>query len=174
MSNRHIKKIMGFTLIEVMVSVFIFFIVLEGLFLVMTIGRRSWYVADTEIALQQELRKAMRQITTDLYHSGANQVSIPANSTIYNTISFNVSQGATSSGAINWSSSPIDYSLSSGQIIRTEDGQMRVIANNITAFNLWRKAASADIVRINMTAQKTTIPGQLINASLDSAVLLRN
>ncbi|MFH1691622.1 MAG: hypothetical protein ABIC68_03490 [Candidatus Omnitrophota bacterium] len=174
MSYRHTKKVMGFTLIEIMVSVFIFFIVLEGLFLVMTIGRRSWYTADTGIALQQELRKAMGQITTDLYHSGTNQVSLPANSSVYNSISFNVSQGITVAGAINWSSSPITYNLTAGQIIRNEGGQVRVVANNISVFDLWRQAASSDIVRINMTAQKTTVSGQIMNASLDSAVLLRN
>ncbi len=174
MRYQSLKKSGGLTLIEVMVSVCILFIVLEGLYLVMTIGHRSWYIADTEISLQQDLRKAIRQITVDLYHSGPNQMSIIADGTIYNNISLFVSEGITAGGAINWSSSPIGYILTGGQIIRTEGGQSRVVANNISGFDLWRQAATSDIVRINITAQRMTVSGQLINASLDSAVLLRN
>lgn len=169
-----IKQTEGLTLVEVMVSVFILFVVLQGLYLVMSTGRRSWYVADTEISLQQDLRKAMWQISGDLYHSGTNQISIEANGTIYNSVSFNVSEGVTGGGAINWSSIPISYVLSGNQIIRTEGAQTKVIANNITGFDLSRQVGSLDIVRINITAQRMTVSGQLINASLDSAVLLRN
>lgn len=174
MRNQNIKAIKGLTLIEVMVSVFILFVVLEGLYLVMTTGHRSWYIADTEVSLQQDLRKALWQITADLYHSGPNQMSVLADGIVYHNVSFNVSEGITAAGAINWSSNPIAYGLTGSQIIRTEGGQTKIIANNITGFDLWRMAATSDIVRLNITAQRATVSGQLINASLDSVVLLRN
>ncbi|MBI5873879.1 MAG: prepilin-type N-terminal cleavage/methylation domain-containing protein [Candidatus Omnitrophica bacterium] len=164
----------GFTLIEVLVVVFLASIIFSALFMVMSSGRTTWYSADTQISLQQEMRKAMRQIADDMRQSGISQISIPADSTTYSSISFNVSEGAGASGVINWSSSPINFSLSGGQIIRTDGSTTRVLANNITSLGFTRQFTSPKVVRTNITAQKTSAFGGVLNATLDSAVALRN
>ncbi|HAJ57807.1 MAG TPA: hypothetical protein DCL35_08640 [Candidatus Omnitrophica bacterium] len=164
----------GFTLIEVLVVVLLSSVIFSALFMVMSSGRTTWYEAETQIALQQELRKAMRQITDDMRQSGMSQISIPADSVAYSSISFNVSEGAGGSGSIDWSPIPINMSLSGGQIIRADGSTTRVLANNITALGFVRLFTSPKIVRINMTAQKTSTFGRVLNATLDSAIALRN
>lgn len=164
----------AFTLFEVLVVVLLASVVFAGLFLVMSSGRTTWYSADTRIALQEELRKAMRQISDDLRSSGATQISIPADGAAYSSVSFNISEGAFGAGAVNWSTDAINYSLSSGQIIRARGADNRVIANNITNLIFVRQVASSRVVRINVTASKSTVFGGVLNASLDSAVALRN
>jgi hypothetical protein len=160
-------------LFELLIAVFIASIIFMALFMMMSSGRANWHRTDTQIALQQELRKAMRQITEDLRQSGISRVSVPADSANYSNISFAVAEGATT-GAIIWSPNEIDYSLSGGQIIRTYNTDMRVIANNITSMVFRRFPATYTIVRINLTSQKRSVTGQLINASVGSAVTLRN
>lgn len=164
----------AFTLVEVLVVVLLASVVFSALFMVMSSGRTSWYSADTQIALQEELRKAMRQISDDLRQSGVSQISIPADGTSYSAVSFNVSEGAGGSGAITWSGDAVNYTLSSGQIIRAYGAETRVIANNITNLSFLRQVASSKVVRINVTAERSTVFGSVLNASLDSAVALRN
>ncbi|MFH0877204.1 MAG: prepilin-type N-terminal cleavage/methylation domain-containing protein [Candidatus Omnitrophota bacterium] len=164
----------GFTLIEVLVVMLISTVVIGALMITMSAGRTSWYSGDTQISVQQELRKALGQISDDLRLSSESQISVLANGIPYNATSFNVSQGVLSTGAINWSANPIVYALASGQIMRTQGASVRVVANNITSMIFVRQTASSDVVRINLTAQKATPFGHILNATVASAVFLRN
>lgn len=163
----------GFTLLELMIVAALVAIIGAALFMAMSAGRTSWYEADTQIALQQELRKAMGQVTVDLMQSSKTQVSIPADGAIYGSIVFNISQGVFSNGTINWGT-PVSYALIGGQINRTQGGVSRILANNITRMDFRRQVLSSNIVRINLTVQKSTVFNRLLNASLESAVSLRN
>lgn len=164
----------GLTLVEVMVVIFISTVVISALMMVMSTGRRTWYLGDAQVAVQQELRKAMTQMADDLRSSGESKVLLPADGNTYGSISFSVAQGITGGGLINWSSDSISYGLSSGQVIRTFGAGTRVIANNITQLTFARNAASPKVVRINLTATKATPFSQTLNASVYSAISLRN
>ncbi len=50
----------------------------------------------------------------------------------------------------------------------------RIIANNITVLTFTRYGNLTKVVRINMTTQKSTVSGRLLNASLVSEANLRN
>lgn len=163
----------GFTLLEMMIVAALVAIIGSALFMAMSTGRTSWYEADTQIALQQELGKAMRQITDDVVQSSKTQISIPADGVVYSSLTFNISRGVLSNGIINWSM-PITYALVGGQINRSQGSASRILANNITQMNFRRQVLSSNIVRINLTAQKSTVLNRLLNASLESAVSLRN
>ena len=164
----------GLTLLETMVVVAMLSFVFAALIMVMSSGRTSWSEADSRIALQQDLRRAASEIVKDLSQSGQGKVSCPADNAAYTSISFNQSQGALSSGAINWSTSPITFSLSGNQVLETQGGDSRVLANNVTSLTFTRQIASPRVVRVNMTTARSTTFGRAVNATLASSVFLRN
>ena len=49
----------GFSLVETMVTVFIFVILAGGLYATLQVGDSSWQTNQTKVELQQELRKAI-------------------------------------------------------------------------------------------------------------------
>ena len=164
----------GFTLLEAMVVLLISTVIIAALFMTMTSGRSSWSTADTEISLQQDLRKAIVTMGQELRDSGNAHISCLANGTPQSSISFNVSQGVDGTGNMIWSTIPVNYSVISGQLVRTENGNSEILANNITSLAFVRTASAVNIVRINLTAQRTTQFSRLINASSNTAVMLRN
>jgi prepilin-type N-terminal cleavage/methylation domain-containing protein len=164
----------GFSLIELMVVLLICTVATGTLLMSFSAGRSSWHESDTQIAIQQELRKAERSLIDDFRQSSTTQISIPSNGTSCTSATFNISQGALSSGAINWSSSPVSYSLNGTQLIRTQGASTRVIANNITSLTFVRYGNSTKVVRMNLTSQRNTVSGRLLSASLASEADLRN
>lgn len=169
------SSLTGFTLLELMVVLLIVTVLGVALVATMSSGRTSWHEADTRISIQEELRRAIRQMIDDLSQSSVNKINISADNGNYSSLSFNVSTGVNNAtGAIVWSSDPITYSLSGGQILRVQGSDTRVLANNISALNFVRYANSTKIVRLNLTAQKTTPYGRLLNASMSAAVYMRN
>jgi len=115
----------------------------------------------------------MAQIVMELRDSGTSQVSCPDDGSLCLYMTFSVSQGINNvTGFIDWSG-PISYTLSSGQIIRSEGADSRVLANNITTMT-FKRNESPRIVWINLETSRETTYGQTLSASLDSAVQLRN
>ena len=93
MTPREIReKTSGFTLVEIMIVVFIVSVIGAALFMSLSSGRKTWASADTQISLQQDLRKAMSQITLEIRDSGESQFSCLATGTPCTSVSFNVSQ----------------------------------------------------------------------------------
>jgi prepilin-type N-terminal cleavage/methylation domain-containing protein len=164
----------GMTLFEIMIVIAILAVVGAGIFMTFTAGHSSWMGADARIILQQNLRWAMRSITDDLRQSSSTQISIPANGTIFNSLSFNISQGITATGVINWTSSEISYALSGNQVIRTYGAQTKVVGNHISQIEVSRQPSSPDVVLINITAQKMDNYNRTQTASLESAASMRN
>jgi prepilin-type N-terminal cleavage/methylation domain-containing protein len=170
---RERSSLTGFTLIELMIVLLLLSTVVMGLSSSMSSGRKAFYVADAQISIQDELQKAMRQITFDLRQSSPNKISLPADGIAYSNISFNVSTGV-SGLVINWSAAPVNYTLLNGQIVRDDGTETRIVANNVTTLTFTRLASASSIVKINLSVQKSTPFGNIFNSSLDTAVNLRN
>jgi len=164
----------GFTLVELMVVVLLTSVIMSGIFMVMSSGRKTWYETDTQVGVQQELRKSLRTMTRELSMSGPTQVSVEDDGAIDTSISFNVSNGALGTGAVNWSSTPISYALFSGQLIRTEGAGTKVVANNVSSLTFLRSGSSPRMLRINTTVTKTTQAGRVVNVTHETGVYLRN
>lgn len=164
----------AFTLLEALVVLLISSVVIGALLMMLSSGRRSWYAMDAQITLQQELRKALSQMLTDIPQSSETQISCPSNGTACDSLSFNVSRGVLASGAINWSDDPINYSLSSGQILRTEGPAERVLANHITNMTFMRQAGLSRIVQINLTAQKQDSFNRTLTEGVSASSMMRN
>lgn len=172
----------GYTLIEILISLAIFTVISGGIFIAMLTGRNTWYSSDAQIELQDELRRAMTQIVNDLKQSSATKLYVdsslaqpfPSNDVPYGSIAFFLDQGVNFSGAIIWSNSPVSYTLSGDQILRTVGIETSVAANKITGMNFTRPGSLPNVIRISLSAQKTTQLGQTLNGSLVSSVSVRN
>lgn len=169
----------GFTLIELMIVMLIFSIILGAMFAVMNMGKASWHSGDTQIQVQQEARKGMDRIVKELRQTGTSTIiGVPADGNLYNTITFRIpdEDGIDANGNIEWGNQ-IAYSLgglNGQQLLRTEGEGLEVLANRVVNLQFRRQATTPNIVEITLQSQKTTIPGHLISATLNSQIRARN
>lgn len=64
----------GFTLVEILIAVFIFSLMAGGFFIILSSGQSVWHTTDVAVSLQQNLRQAMQRVTRELHESGFSQV----------------------------------------------------------------------------------------------------
>lgn len=160
----------GFTLVELLMVLCIFTIVFGSTFQVMQRGQMSWFIADAEVELQQQLRIGMDKMIRELSQAGSTNLSING---AQDTITFSIPTGY-NAGAIVWGSS-IQYApggTNNRQILRTSAGETTILVNNITNVVFAQPAAS--VVSISLAAQKNTATGHAVNKTLSSQVNLRN
>ncbi|MFH0940582.1 MAG: prepilin-type N-terminal cleavage/methylation domain-containing protein [Candidatus Omnitrophota bacterium] len=173
----------GYTLVEVMVVMFILAVLAGGIFMVMSSGRQSWDISEARTALQLELRKALLRISDDLKQSSMNRTFIDPGLTtnfptgvVYPAIYFKVPQGiSNATGAVVWNSSSVSYALVNNTVTRADGAGTLNIASNITGMNFTRIAN--DVFQIRLSGQKIKAVehgNATINATLDSAVAVRN
>lgn len=171
----------GYSFLEVMVVVFIFMLILGMMTLILAAGRNAWYTEDVSVQLQQELRKSMSVMISDLRQtSSSTLIGVPSNGSWSSTIFYQKPTGITY-GYIDWGPQyqflAVDLtSVGLGwQLWRVELGTMpEVIANNINSLQLRRQFASRDIIEVILGAQKTTTKGTQITDSLSFQVKVRN
>ena len=169
----------GFTLVELMIVMLIFSIILGAMFAVMNMGKASWHSGDTQIQVQQEARKGMDRIVKELRQTGTSTIiGVPPDGNLYNTITFRIpdEDGIDANGNIEWGNQ-IAYSLgglNGQQLLRTEGEGLEVLANRVVNLQFRRQATTPNIVEITLQSQKTTIPGHLISATLNSQIRVRN
>lgn len=191
----------GFTFIEVMITLLVFSIISLALWAVLSTGKHAWHIGKTQIELQQETRKAMDWITKELRQSGSAHVQISGLGT---TITFQVPVDWDNDGDIvdadgniewgadgneNWA---IQYLLNNNRWLlrRTLDaypngnqiGMDKILADSIRSDTpppnalmfTGIPAGAPTVIEIEISAQKSAIPRQLIQATLGSQVTLRN
>lgn len=165
----------GFTLVEVLVAVLIFSFISAAIFMVLSVGKASWYTGDAEIELNQEMRKALMIMNGQLRQSSSAVISgVPANDNYYTSITFKMPEGVDSDGSIDWSED-INYSLNANhQIISLNAGASSILANNITSLQFRRPSGNPDIIEIYIIAQKNTAGGRSLQDSITSSVKMRN
>ena len=173
----------GYTLVEVMVVMFILSVLAGGIFMALSSGRQSWDISEARTALQLELRKALLRISDDLKQSSMNRTFIDPGLTTnfptgvaYQAIYFKVPQGiSNATGAIEWNSSSISYALVNNTVTRADGAGALNIASNIAGMNFTRIAN--DVFQIRLSGQKVKAVehgNATIDATLDSAVAVRN
>lgn len=171
-----LKRVKALTLTEVVITIFIFLIICSVIFAILASGKNAWQVAEARIALQQELRKSIDVFVKELRQAGSSAIiGVPADDNWYDVIIFRMPEDVIG-GSVAWGSQ-IQYSLgglNGKQLLRDQDGEQKVIANNIILFQVRRKAANPNIVEVVLRSDKTTIRGTLIEADLDISVKIRN
>jgi len=143
----------GFTLVELMIVLAIFSTILGAIYGVMGMSRSSFQTGDIQIVVQQEARKAMKRIVTELREASSVNLS--------NEFPFTISDQT------------IKYEVVSGQLQRTvQGGATSILANDVA--NIQFTLYGGDMVRITLTTQKNTLLGRAVTTNLTSQVTLRN
>lgn len=193
--RKKMKKIPGFTLIEMMVVIAIFSMIMASIFGVLAIGRSSWYQGTTQIDTQQEARKAMDKIVRELRESGSQKITIGASQ-----VTFQISTGVDANGQIiwgactNWADNTntvanyaIKYYLSSNKLYRSvlnsypsgsAVGTDTIMANNVLSLTFTGNGPPVTIVDLAVVTQKTVLQGgsslRNLQFTLNSKATLRN
>lgn len=164
-----IKK-KGFTLVEIMLVVAIMGIILIGLFGVMAQGESSWKDGTTRLQCLAEARRALDVIQRELRTSGSSTISgLPADGAWYDTITFKRCIGISGSSA--QFGSDITYTFANSQIL---SNTTRVLANDISYLGFSRDASNLSLIKIRVTASRTTYQGRLHSTTLNGIVKMRN
>ena len=70
------RQTQGFTLVELMVTTLIFSIILIGMYSALLAGQSAWSTTDTQIRLQESLRKTLQRMAIELGESGSNGAGV--------------------------------------------------------------------------------------------------
>lgn len=179
---------------EMMVTIAIFLVITSALFLTLATGRTYWYSGSVQVTVQQEARRGLEYMAGELRQTRSSKIQgVPADGTWQTSIIFELPQDNNGNGDIvsgtdiEWSGDTasggigtIRYSLAglnNTQLIRTvstSPGNSKVLANNITSLLFMRPDRVTDVVNIEITAQKQTVQGYPISATLGTEIKLRN
>ncbi|HDP16418.1 MAG TPA: prepilin-type N-terminal cleavage/methylation domain-containing protein, partial [Candidatus Omnitrophica bacterium] len=135
----------GFSLIELMIAVLIFSILLGATYSILSMSRASFQTGDIQLAVQQEVRKAMDKVAREIREASSVNLSTAYPFTIWGE--------------------KIKYEVADNQLLREVEGQSpSVLANNVSGieFTLF----GGDIVYITLVSQKTTVFGRSLSATL--------
>lgn len=178
-SRLHRLKKTGFTLLEIIITVFLFSIISAAIFSVLAAAKNSLSAGESQVIVQQACRSGLDAIVKELRQAGPSTIpDVPSNGINYSAITFQIPASLSAAG-ITWSSN-IQYSLggmNGKQLIRTQSGNQCILGNDISAVSFNRSAANPNVVNISVTAQKNTFPGFTARQStitFVSQVKLRN
>jgi len=174
-----IKNTKGFTLLEIMITVFLFSIISAAILSVLATGRNSLSAGESQVGVQQACRNGLDSMIKELRQAGISTITgVPADGANYSSITFQIPTAIGAAG-ITWSSN-IQYTLgglNGAQLLKTQSGNQKVLANNISALSFNRSVANPSVVNISIAAQKNTFPGftaRQTTVTLASQVKFRN
>ncbi|MBU4346541.1 MAG: prepilin-type N-terminal cleavage/methylation domain-containing protein [Candidatus Omnitrophica bacterium] len=172
----------GFTLVEILISIFIFSLVFMAMFMLLSGGQASFYTGDAQVELNQGLRNALITMNRELRQTRSTEINgVPADDNFYTSVTFRVPEDVDgdgdvidASGSMEWSGN-INYALNAdNQIIRLVQADQSILANNISSLRFRRFAGNLDVIQIHITAQKATALGRSLESSIMSSIKMRN
>jgi len=173
---RTIRNNHAFSLAEMAVAVFLFMILIAGIYTTGVVSEAFWHTSKTRVSLQQEVRKGMEWMIHELREAGDTSITdVPADGAWYNSITFKVPAGV-SAGTTVWSDA-IVFELGGTDgtdLHRTQTTVTKILARNIQNVQFRRLSTTPQILEIIVSAQKSTPRGETINYQLDFGVKLRN
>lgn len=173
------KNNKGMSLVEMMITAFLFSIILGAIMITLSTGRASLSTGSSQVDVQQDARKALNAMVRELRQAGMTTIlGVPADGSINSSITFQIPSSISVAGPV-WSGA-IQYSLgglNNRQLLRVQSGNTRVMGNNISNISFSRNAGSPETLNISVSVQKNTFPGFVARqstAALSSRVRLRN
>lgn len=143
----------GFSLVELIIVLVIFSALLGAIYGVLSMSSASFKTGDVQIVVQQEARKAMNKIATELREASSVNLTAEYPFTIWGN--------------------KIKYITADGQLQKVvQGGETTVLANDIS--NIQFVLLGGSIVYLTLTTQRNSIFGRTLNATLTSQVSLRN
>ena len=168
----------GFTLTEVLVAIAIMTIILAGVFMAMSVGQRSFFTADVETDLREQITRAIMTMDGEISQTKTTRTNLDIGE-ISNSITFSIPNDnngdgsvVDAMGSIEWSAN-ITYSRNAlNQLIRTFGGVSKVIANNIVSLQFQR--TQDRLIQVDISTQKTSNLGRIIQDIEQAVIKMRN
>ena len=158
----------GFSLVEIMIVIFILSLILSALFLTLSTAKNTWENSETYIELNQELRKVKESLLTDIRQADALTIDFSADDQIDFKIFVNVDINTTEPQSAN-----ISYIRDNNdQLTRYEDEENRTVANNITALTI--NDDDFPLHRVSITAGKQSLNKRALTKILNFEFSARN
>lgn len=175
----------GFSLIEVIVTVFLFLLISASLYMSATAGQRSWQVNAARVRRQQELRQAAESIKQDLmqavslrnedgpFDPEAGEVD-EENNHWWSILVFQVPVQDVSQDAASGFSQDIQLEVdpSTNTFLRKQAGTTRVLAQNIESVGFRR--LEENFLRVKITPFDDLFLEELDDNVLQFQIKLRN
>ena len=158
----------GFTLFEVLVTAFIFSLIIASIFGLMRVANESWDAGEGKLALQQGLRQAIEGMTREARQSSPGGVTIAPSQS---RIDFTIPEVAGS----------ISYYILNNQLVREHPtATIRVVASGVNSLIFCCKGganclacADSRILEIQMQATRSA-HSRVLTFALTEQVRLRN
>lgn len=167
------KNKLGFTLIELMVSMALFSMMMLLVGMVMQRAEAQTNLNENRMIIQENLREGLYKMGQEIRESSPTQLSITNGGT---QLSFRIPANVSNSGVIAWSS-PILYQVGGNgtQLIRTDTGTgvSTVLANHVQTVTFTSAGAAATIT-YDLTLRRTLTNGRIISIVSRGQARLRN
>lgn len=163
----------AFTLVETLIALLIFIVIAMSIFLVMSIGQRSWFSGDASMEVRQQIIVALTRMNSELAETTSAQTNLTANVPA-TSITFHIPTGTVvdTLGNIVWST-PISYSRDgSNNLIRTYAGATSIIGRDISSLQFTN--SQSRLIQVDITAQKTDNMGKVVQDTEQSIIKMRN
>jgi type II secretory pathway pseudopilin PulG len=176
---RQRNKSRGYTLVEVLVCSCIFFVIATLAISVMRSGANSWFTGGTSVELRNNIIRAFSVMEKELRQTNPAKLSLTSDSTSTSLVfklpvdSDNDGTILDSSGTIEWSED-ITYKLENDQIIRETPDASSVLGNNIVGLQFTRPSGSANLIQVDIEAQKDDKGGRTVTDNGQIIVKMRN
>lgn len=168
------KKIQGFTLLEMMVAMGVFSLLMVLVMMILRGGEEQTRLADIKMALQESARESLYRMGQEIRESSPSRVSIGNSGA---SVTFQIPAAVSNSGTITWSN-PLTYQVggSGTQLIRTDTGTgaATILANDIQSVNFTMTGNPANTVSYTVAARRTLVNGRVLTVTSAGDSRLRN
>ena len=151
------------TLIETLVATAIFAAVLGGLYTALTVGNKSWNAYNDNLTVQREARNGLFSIVKEIRE--AQNILITKDS---GHVTINFKRPSVGIVSYKWT----DSGPEAHKIIRQNNSNSRILANNISALSFDYPRNNAIVVDI--TATQKPLIGEAVTFHLKEKVALRS
>jgi len=166
------RKIKGFTLPEMMVSLAIFSLMMLLVSVILRGGEEQLRLSDHKMSLQESLRESLYRMALEVRESSPSRVSVTNGGS---TLVVQIPTGVSDFGVIIWSA-PITYQVGGNgkQLVRIQGGQASVLANDIQSVAFQTTGNPTGTIVFNVAAQRTLIDGRVLSLASSGEAKLRN
>jgi len=167
------KKTKGFTLVELLLTAFLFAMVMAMVGTVFQRGQAQAELNDGKMVLQGTLRETLYRMGQEIRETSPSRVSVTNAGA---TLTFQIPASVNNSGVITWSG-PITYQLGGNgtQLIRTNAaGQTSVLANNVQGIIFTATGAPIATVNYTVTTRRTLPNGRILTLTSTGEARFRN
>lgn len=159
----------GFTLVEIMVVVALSAIIFYGIFAMLRMGSIQANVAGVRMTINGSAREGMTRVLQELREASPDSFSWGTN-----TVTFSNPETVNDDGSITWSD-PIEYSVDGTQLLRTQAGQVSVVANDVQSVTFTGDDEDdPSIVTVEMVIQRQTVQGRTYSETITGQGQVRN